>query len=84
MVDTVKCLREVDGSNDRTKRRFPLVEARRDLGSKRKQRSRGRPSGGEAVLEWGAGEVREDERTDEALEEFGGRAEERNGAVGGA
>ena len=84
MIDAVKCLSEVDGSNDRTKRWFPLVKARRDLGSKRKQRSRSRPSGGKAVLEWGAGEVREDERTDEALEEFGSGAEERDGAVRGA
>ena len=36
------------------------------------------------MLEWGFGEVREDEGTDEALEEFGGGAEERDGTVGRA
>ena len=84
MVHTVKCLSEVDGSNDGTKGWFLLVEARRDLGSKRQQRSGRRPSGGEAMLEWGTGKVGKDEGSNETFKDFRGGAKERDGTVRGA
>ena len=84
MVHTVEGFGEINGCNDRTKGRFLLVKARRDLGSKWQQRSGGRPSGGEAMLESSTSEVGEDEGPYEAFEEFRGGAKERNGTVRGA
>ena len=84
MIQTVKGLRQVHGSDDRTQWRFLLIEAVCDFGRERQKSSRRRAVFGETMLERGFGEEGEDEGADKFFEEFGGRAEEGDGAIGGA
>ena len=83
MVDGVERFSKVKGGGDGAERRFVLVESGGDFVSERKKSGGAGAIGGKAALVWGARKDEEELRTDEALEDFGSRAEKGDGAVGG-
>ena len=83
MVDGVERLREIESGGDGAKRRFRLIEAEGDFGDEWEESCGAGVTGREAVLVRGARERLEKERTDEALEDFGGGTQEGDGTVRG-
>ena len=61
-----------------------LVESGRDCSGEGKKGGGGAPLGAETMLGRVRGEAREEEGTDKALKDFGSRAKEGDGAIGGA
>ena len=83
VVDRIEGFGEIAGGEDGPMWRFPLVEAFGDVVGEREEGSDTGATRSEAMLMRGAGERLKKLRADEALENFGGRTEERYWAVGG-
>ena len=84
VVDGVEGFRYIGGGDDGSKGGFPLVETLGNLGGEGEEGGDGGVVGGKTMLGRGAGEMRKEEGADETLEDLGGGAEQRDGAVRGA
>ena len=83
VTHTVEGFREIGSGDYSAAWRLTLVKAIRDHGGEREKGSYGGVAGAETVLKRGFRERGKEERTEETLKNFGGRAKERDGAVGG-
>ena len=84
VIYSIKGLRQISRRDHRAKGRFALVEPSGDFRCEREKGGYGGAAGAKAMLGRGFGKEREEVGTDEAFEDFRGRAEKGDGAEGGA
>ena len=83
VIDRIEGLGQITGGEDGPLRRSPLVEAFGDAVREREEGGDARATGSEAVLMRRARKRLKKLRTNEALKNFRGRTEERDGPVRG-